>query len=108
VDVFAVKRRHEGVVEPLNHVVDDPVALVLAIVDDLGELATVRVAREHLLEKGCRADDVRAGPHEQVKVFALVGSDDLGKARHGASSAIGQRRGSAAAPASCKQTVKAP
>ena len=49
-DVLAVDRRHERVVEAIEDLMGDAIALVLAVADVLGEVAVVRDSRTAALE----------------------------------------------------------
>ena len=51
VDVFAVERRDEGAVQPLDDVVGQEVALVLDFLDLVGLVPDRRIRRQHLLEQ---------------------------------------------------------
>src|SRR5918911_723307 len=75
VDVLAVDRRDERLVEALDDVVRDPVALLLADDDVAGELTVVGPLLDHALEQPGRSYDVRAGLLEEVEELALLGSE---------------------------------
>ena len=78
VDVLAVDRGDEGLVEPPDDVVRDAVALLLAEEDLAGELlAPVGVGAKELVEQIGRADDVPPGLLEEVKVQAVARHEDL-------------------------------
>src|SRR5918999_1043060 len=76
VDVLAVDRRDERLVEPLDDVVRDPVAVLLADQDVARELAAVGVVAQHLLEQPGGAQDVAAGLLEQVEELAVTRCED--------------------------------
>src|SRR4051794_33938391 len=78
VDVLAFDRRDERRVQPLDDVVGDPVALLLAHDDVARELGVVGPGREHPLEQVGGADDVRAGLLEQVEELAFLRREQLG------------------------------
>src|SRR5918999_2543825 len=71
VDVLAVDRRHERLIQALDDVVGDPVALLLADHHLARELAAVRPVLEHALEQLGGADDVGSRLLEQVEELAL-------------------------------------
>ena len=84
VDVLAVDRRDERLVEAMDDVVRDPVALLLAHDDLARELTVVGPLLHHPLQEAGRAHDVRAGLLEEVEELALLGSEQLGELNHGA------------------------
>ncbi len=64
-------------------VVDDPVALVLAV-EDLGrELLVVRIIAKQAVEQLGGLLDVLASFLEELEVDAVARSEDLADARHG-------------------------
>jgi hypothetical protein len=69
-------------VQPVDHVVGDPVALLLADHDVPGEIAPVREVGEHLVEQIRPADDVLGGLLEQVEELAVARQEDLRQACH--------------------------
>src|SRR5215210_5408605 len=73
VDVLAVDRRDERLVQPLDDVVGDPVAVLLADQDLARELVALRVRVQQLLEQRDRALDVPAGLLEQVEELTVAG-----------------------------------
>jgi hypothetical protein len=83
VDVLAVDRRDERLVEALDDVVGDPVAFVLAGEHIATEVAVVGPRLEHLLEEAGRLDDVRAGLLEEVEELALLRREEPAQLRHG-------------------------
>ena len=78
-DVLAVERRDERLVQPLDDVVRDPVALLLADDDVARQLAVVGPLLEHPLEQPGGAHDVRAGLLEEVEELAFLGREELGQ-----------------------------
>src|SRR2546421_165645 len=82
VDVLAVDRGDEGLVEALDDVVGDPVALLLADQDVPRQVGALRVVAEHLVQEVGRAHDVARRLLEQVEELAVVGNEDLGQAAH--------------------------
>src|SRR3954454_15259690 len=81
-DVLALDRRDERLVEPVDDVVGDPVALVLAHEDVPGPLARLRVVAQHLVEQVGRADVVRSRLLEEVEELALLGGEDAREPGH--------------------------
>src|SRR3954447_4382893 len=77
VDVLAVDRRDEGLVEAPDDVVRDPVALLLADQDVAGQVRPLGIGAQHLVEQVGGADDVAAGLLEQVEVLAVPGDEEL-------------------------------
>ena len=80
VDVLAVDRGDEGLVEALDDVVRDPVAVLLADQDVASELAALREVAQHLLEQPGGAQDVAARLLEQVEEPTVARGDDAGQA----------------------------
>ena len=76
-DVLAVDRRHERLVDPLDDVVRDPVAVLLADEDVADEIGLVRVVGQHLLEQPGRADDVARRLLEEVEELPVARDEDL-------------------------------
>ena len=72
VDVLAVDRRHEGLVEALDDVVRDPVALLLADQDLARELVALGVLLQQLLEQSDGALDVPARFLEEVEELTIA------------------------------------
>ena len=64
-DVLAVDRRHERVVEPIDDVVRDPVALVLAVEDLRGKLLAVR-----------EVDSIRSSRSAACRMFCPASSNN--------------------------------
>jgi hypothetical protein len=81
-DVLALDRSDERLIEALDDVVGDPVALLLADQDVPGELLALGEGAQHLVEQVRGADDVPRGLLEQVEELAVLGDEDLGKTRH--------------------------
>src|SRR4051794_18743549 len=77
VDVLAVDRSDERGVQPLDDVVRDAVALLLADDDVARQLALVGPAVEHPLQELGGADDVGARLLEEVEELALLRSEQL-------------------------------
>ena len=71
VDVLAVDRGDEGLVEPLDDVVGDPVALLLGLQHVAGEAALVGPHVHHLVEQLRRAYGVPPRLAEQVEEGAI-------------------------------------
>ena len=82
VDVLPVDRGDEGLVEVLDDVVGDPVALLLADEDVAGELLAIRPAAEHLVEEVGGAGDVAPRLLEEVEELAVARGEDLGQTGH--------------------------
>ena len=80
VDVLAVDRGDERLVEALDDVVRDPVAVLLADEDVAGQLVALGEVPQHLLEQAGRAQDVASGLLEQVEELAVARGDDAGEA----------------------------
>ena len=80
-DVLAVDRRDERLVEALDDVVRDPVALLLADHDLARQLPVVGPAVEHLLEQLGGLDDVAAGLLEEVEELTLLRREQIGTGR---------------------------
>src|SRR5215217_2602312 len=78
VDVLTVDRRDERRVQPLDDVVGDAIALLLADDHVTGQLTMVGPLPEHALQQLGRPDDVGARLLEQVEELALLGSEQLG------------------------------
>jgi len=78
VDVLAVDRRHERLVEALDDVVGDPVAVLLADQDVARQLITLGVLREQLLEQCRGPKDVPARLLEQIEELAIARGKDVG------------------------------
>src|SRR3954447_17225858 len=76
-DVLAVERRDERLVQPLDDVVRDPVALLLAHDDVARQLSVVGPLVEHALEQLGGADAVVPGLLEEVEELALLGREEL-------------------------------
>src|SRR3954452_13756371 len=83
-DVLALDRRDEGLVEALDDVVRDPVALLLADHDLAGQLAVIGPAIEDVLEDLARLDDVPPRLLEQVEELTLARREESGEPGHGA------------------------
>src|SRR3954454_20610983 len=81
-DVLALDRRDERLVEALDDVVRDPVALLLADHDVARQLAVVRPPVEHVLEDLAGLDDVAASLLEQVEELALARREESGEPGH--------------------------
>src|SRR4051794_14454425 len=75
VDVLAVDRRDEELVEAADDVVRDPVALLLADQDVAREGGVLGVAAQHLIEQIRGAEDVARGLLEQVEELAVSRHD---------------------------------
>ena len=88
VDVLAVDRRDERLVEALDDVVRDPVALLLADDDVAREFAVVWPLLDHPFEEARRAHDVRAGLLEQVEELAFLRGEELRELHHWAASLV--------------------
>src|SRR4051812_37096843 len=82
-DVLAVEGRDEGLVEPLDDVVGDAVALLLADDHVPHHLPMVRPLLEHGLEKLGRAHAVAAGLLEEVEELALARGEQPTQPAHG-------------------------
>src|SRR3954451_14907558 len=82
-DVLAVDRRDEGVVQALDHVVGDPVALLLADQDVAREVSALGIGAQHLVEQVGRPDSVRGGLLEEVEELAVLRDEHLRKSGHG-------------------------
>ena len=80
VDVLAVDRGDERLVEALDDVVRDPVAVLLADQDVARELVALGEVAQHLLEQAGGAQDVAAGLLEQVEELAVARGEDAGEA----------------------------
>src|SRR4051812_21993819 len=91
-DVLALDRRHERLVEALDDVVRDPVALLLADHDLARQLAMVGPAVEHVLEDLAGLDDVAPGLLEQVEELALARREESGEPGHGSAVYLRTRR----------------
>src|SRR3954451_12479856 len=76
VDVLAVDRRDEGLVEPPDDVVGDPVPVLLADEDVAGELAALGERDEHVLERARGAQDVAAGLLEEIEDLPVTRGED--------------------------------
>src|SRR3954452_694006 len=81
-DVLAVDRGHEGLVEALDDVVRDPVALLLADDDVAHERGRVGPALEHLLEQLGAPDHVGRRGFEQVEVLGVTADEGVGQSTH--------------------------
>src|SRR3954447_1319753 len=81
-DVLAVDRRHERLVQALDDVVRDPVALLLADQDVPGELGVVGPPGEHLVEQVRGPGDVAGLLLEEVEELSVAGGEDLGQESH--------------------------
>src|SRR4051794_39790563 len=79
VDVLAVDRRDEGLVEPPDDVVGDPVPVLLADEDVAGELAALGERDEHVLEQARGAQDVAAGLLEEIEELPVTRGEDAGE-----------------------------
>src|SRR3954462_452637 len=77
VDVLAVDRGDEHLVEAADDVVGDPVALLLADQDVAGEVGVVGEVAQHLIEQVGGALDVSGGLLEQVEELAVPGHEHL-------------------------------
>src|SRR3954471_20906157 len=75
VDVLAVDRRDEHLVEAADDVVRDAVALLLADQDVAGEGGVLGVAAQHLVEQVGGAQDVAGGLLEEVEELAIPGHE---------------------------------
>src|SRR5215208_1779146 len=75
VDVLSIDRGHEGLIEALDDVVGDPVALLLGDEDLPGEPALLREVADHLQEEIRRPHDVPRGLLEEIEEFAFLGCD---------------------------------
>ena len=84
VDVLAVDRGDERLVEPPDDVVRDPVAVLLADQDVAGQLAALGVVREQPLEQLGRAQDVAAGLLEEVEELAVAAGGENVRQAHAA------------------------
>src|SRR4051794_29823382 len=82
-DVLTVDRRDERVVQPLDDVVREPVALLLADQDVARDVLRVREASEHLVEEVGAAHEVARRRLEQVEELALAGREEVRQAGHG-------------------------
>ena len=82
-DVLTVDRRHERVVEPVDQVMGDPVAVLLADQDVAREVLLLGVAAQHLVEQVGSAHDVGGGFLEEVEELAVLRHEHLGKTGHG-------------------------
>ena len=74
----------ERLVQALDDVVRDPVALLLADDDVARELTVVGPLIQHPFEEPGGPHDVRAGLLEEVEELALLGREQLGQLHHGA------------------------
>src|SRR5207253_3044915 len=96
VDVFAIERRDEGPVQPLDDLVGDEVALVLDFLDLLGLVPRRPIGGEHLLEQ-LRAAVKLVGERLEVVVELLFPRNqthrDESPVRIGAPPASAQTRG---------------
>ena len=81
-DVLAINRRDERVVEAIDDVVRDPIALVLAVEDLLREVLVLGVVGEHRVEQIRGAHHVLARLLEQLEVDAITRGEHLGEASH--------------------------
>src|SRR4051794_14904499 len=75
VDVLAVDRGDEHLVEAADDVVRDPVALLLADEDVAGERGILGVAAQHLVEQIGGTQDVARRFLEQVEELAILGDE---------------------------------
>src|SRR3954454_19610848 len=87
-DVLALDRRDERLVEALDDVVRDPVALLLADHDLAGELTVVGPAVEDVLEDLAGLHDVAARLLEQVEELALAAREETGQPGHRRASVV--------------------
>ena len=76
-DVLAVDRRDERLVQAVDDVVRDAVALLLAQQDLARQLLRLRVVAQHPVEQIGGAQDVGAGLLEEVEELAVAGGEDL-------------------------------
>ena len=81
-DVLAVDRRDERRVQPLDDVVGDPVAVLLADHDVAGEVGALGVLPEHLVEEVGGLDGVGGRLLEEVEELAVLGGEDLRESGH--------------------------
>ena len=71
------------VVEALDDVVRDPVALLLADQDVARQVLALGIVAQHLVEQVGGAHDVAAGLLEEVEELAVLAGEDLGQTGHG-------------------------
>src|SRR3954447_1011112 len=76
-DVLTVERRDERLVQPLDDVVRDAVAVLLAHDDVARELPVVGPLLEHPLQQLGGADAIVPGLLEEVEELALLGREEL-------------------------------
>jgi hypothetical protein len=76
-DVLAVDRRHERLVEAVDDVVRDAIALLLAEQDVARQFLRLREVAQHLVEQVGGAQDVAAGLLEQVEELPVAWCEDL-------------------------------
>ena len=81
-DVLAIDRRDERLVEAVDDVVDDPVALVLEVEDLRCQVLAFRVVGQELVEQLRGLEDVPAGLLEQFEADPDTGCEDLPEARN--------------------------
>ena len=82
-DVLAVERRHERRVQPLDDVVGDAVALLLADDDIAHRFAVVGPLLEHVLEQPRGAHAVAPRLLEEVEELAFLGREQTTQPAHG-------------------------
>ena len=82
-DVLTVDRGDERLVEALDDVVGDPVAVLLADQDVAGQVVALGEVQQHLLEQARGAQDVAAGLLEQVEELAVARGETLGQPHRG-------------------------
>src|SRR3954447_14057626 len=82
-DVLAVDRRDEGLVEAVDDVVGDPVAVLLAHDDVAGEVGGVRPAAQEPDQQLRGGDEVARSGLEQVEVLVVASDDGVAQAAHG-------------------------
>ncbi len=83
VDVLAVDRRHERLVEALDDVVRDPVALVLAVHEVAHQAAAIRPLLKDALDEIAGARDVGARLFEEVEELAFLRRQQPAELAHG-------------------------
>ena len=109
VDVLAVDRRDERLVEALDDVVRDPVALVLAVHQSRPSSPWSGHASSMSSSRRGRADDVRAGLLEEVEELSLPRREETAQLRHGRESVVVNAAARpAAAPSSGPPVAAAP
>src|SRR3954471_14888504 len=81
-DVLAVDRRDEGLVEAMDDVVRDPVAVLLAHDDVARQRGGVRPAAQQPHQQLGRGDDVARRSFEQVEGLLVAPDDGVAQATH--------------------------